>query len=139
MGRMAPIISIPHNPERTVKPLGLSKKQRIDKSTEFDRIYARKLRVSDRFLLVFAARNECDVTRFGLSVSRKHGNAIERNRIKRLLREAFRLSQHELPSGWDLVLIPRQGADATLEDFRNSLLRLTEDLQRKFEKKNRVS
>jgi len=136
---MITIVSIPLKTECTVKQLLLPQKLRIKKSSDFERIYGCKRRVSDRFLLIFAARNEHDFSRFGFSVSRKQGNAVQRNRLKRLLREAFRLSQFELPGGWDLVLIPRRGADATLEDFQKSLLRLSEELQRKFEKKNRAS
>lgn len=103
----------------------LRKSQHLRDGADFDAIYGLKQRAGDNHLLIFARRNGLDWTRFGLSVSRKHGNAVKRNRIKRLLREAFRLSQHELPAGLDLILIPRQHSGADLDDFRASLLSIT--------------
>ncbi len=99
----------------------LAKTRRIRRGEDFERIYGLRQRAGDHHLLVFAARNELGLTRFGLSVSKKHGNAVKRTRIKRLLREAFRLLQHELPAGLDLILIPRQNSGASLADYRRSL------------------
>jgi ribonuclease P protein component len=112
----------------------IAKEQRIRSGLDFERIYAGQQRVGDRFLLLFGAENEQGETRFGLSVSRKHGNAVQRNRLKRLLREAFRLSQHDLPPGLDLILIPRQNAAATLDDLRRSLVQLARRLAKRLER-----
>ncbi|HEX6985393.1 MAG TPA: ribonuclease P protein component [Planctomycetaceae bacterium] len=99
----------------------LTKRQKLRRPAEFKRVYDAGAKAGDDRLLVFALPNGLGVTRLGLSVSRKHGSAVRRNRIKRLLREAFRLGQHDLPTGLDLVLVPRPDGGATLADFRRSL------------------
>jgi ribonuclease P protein component len=98
---------------------------------DFERIYAKKCRASDQHLLIFADANQLPFSRIGLSVSRKQGPAVKRNRLKRLLREAFRLSQRELPAGLDLIFIPRQGSNSTLQDYQKSLLQNVKYLARK--------
>lgn len=114
-------------------------------AADFKRVYDLKLRAGDNHLLIFCAQNNdvvsteltddgltrISLTRIGLSVSKKNGNAIRRNRIKRLLREAFRLSRLELPTGMDLILIPRPSSNASLIDYQNSLRSLTTRLARK--------
>lgn len=95
----------------------------LRKNAEFQRVYERRASASDARLLVFVLRNELPYARLGLSVGRKHGGAVVRNRWKRLLREAFRLSLAELPKGVDIVCIPR-GGEPVLAELRVSLTRL---------------
>jgi len=85
-------------------------------------------------MLVFAGpRSEGGPTRVGFSISKKNGNSPQRHRIRRLLREAFRLTQYDIPEGLDLILIPRPGSNSTLEDYRRSLVRLTHKLHRRLQ------
>jgi ribonuclease P protein component len=102
-------------------------------SRDFAKVFEKRLRAADGFLLVYAVQNNIGRTRFGVSVSRKVGGSVVRSSVKRLLREAFRLSQHELPGGLDLILIPQReaAAGAHLADYQKSLVELTRRLSRR--------
>lgn len=113
--------------------LNLTKNQRLRTTTQFRLCYDGGVRSGDDHLLVFVRNNDTTTSRLGVSVSKKHGNAVARNRKKRLLREAFRLSQHKLPPGVDFVLVPRQRSDSSLADFAESLVRLASKLGRRLE------
>jgi len=80
---------------------------RLRRSGDFQRVYRQRCTVADGHLLVFGCENGLPHARLGLSVSRKVGNAVVRNRWKRRLREAFRLNQDQMPPGMDLVIVPR--------------------------------
>lgn len=114
-----------------MKRFGRPRETRLRSARDFARVYEAQHKAGDRHLLVFAAPNDLGLTRCGTSVSRKHGGAVRRNRLKRLLREAFRLEGPDLPPGLDLVLIPRQDSGATLADYRHSLSTLVEKLARR--------
>ena len=120
-------------PDADPPPVRLTfpKSRHLRQSAEFSRVYAAKNRAGDDRLLVYAAANELGHPRIGLSVSKKNGNAVRRNLIKRRLREAFRLDQHGLPQNLDLVLIPRPGNLASLAGYRSSLARLAAKLARR--------
>lgn len=102
----------------------------LRRGADFRRVYDRKCKAADGVLLIFVDRSPQTETRIGLSVSRKHGNAVVRNRLKRLLREAFRLSGERLPTGLDLVVIPLATDRASLPAYIESLTRLCRKLLR---------
>ena len=104
---------------------------RICNSLDFRRVYHRRCTAGDEWLLVFGELNGLAHPRLGLSVSRKLGGAVVRNRWKRLLREAFRLSREQLPPGVDLVVIPRQEVKPELASLMASLPRLAARVAKK--------
>jgi ribonuclease P protein component len=104
---------------------------RIRRGADFQRTYDRKCSASDGRLLVFGCPNGLPHSRIGLSVSRKVGGAIIRNRWKRLIREAFRLTRPKLPAGVDLVIIPRAPEPPTLAQLAESLEKLSSRIAKK--------
>jgi len=107
------------------------RKCRLRRNADFRRAFRLGCTASDSTLLVFAYENGMDCPRLGLSVARRIGRATVRNRWKRLLREAFRLSRTRLPSGVDLVIVPRPDASPDLAGLTESLVRLADRAARK--------
>ena len=88
------------------------KRRRLSRSGEFDRVYREGRSHASRHLVVYAFPRSDDETepRLGISVGRKLGGAVERNRIKRLLRDAFWSTAGELSPGHDFVIVARPAA-----------------------------
>jgi ribonuclease P protein component len=88
-----------------LKRFFFSKKQRLAGNKQFEAVLARKVRVANGLLVLYAAENDCGYPRLGVSVGKSCGGAVERNRLKRLLREAFRQSQDRIAPGFDYLLM----------------------------------
>jgi ribonuclease P protein component len=108
--------------------------EHLRRPTDFRRMYEGRRSASDGWLIVYACEKGLPHSRLGLSVSRKIGTATFRNRLRRLYREAFRLTRHAMPTGLDLVLIPRSPAEPSLEELKRALPRLVGQIARKLAK-----
>ncbi len=89
---------------------------RLSRSADFDRVFRHgRSHAGREFILYVFPHREDDPPRLGLSVSRKVGGAVDRNRVKRLLREAFAAESLHLPPGTDAVIVARHEAKALAE------------------------
>ncbi len=88
----------------------MNKERRLRSSGDFVAVRRDGRSWADGLLVLVSRRNILDVTRFGFIVSKRVGNAVVRNKVRRRLKEAARLSQ--VQCGWDLVFIARQGASS---------------------------
>jgi len=105
--------------------LTLPAQRRLRRKADFEAAYARGRRFGNGFFAVTAKPNDIGAPRLGLAVSVKNaGNAVERNRLRRTIRESFRLHQHQLPAV-DVVVSARiQARDAAGAELRASLVSL---------------
>lgn len=88
-----------------MRQFSLSKKDRLVSNEQFRSVLARKQRASDDLLIVYLAQNDSGFRRLGVSVGKSCGSAVVRNRLKRLIREAFRLSKDQLPDCFDYLIM----------------------------------
>ena len=103
---------------------------RLSGKDTFASVYDARTRQSRGPLTMYARPNGLSHSRMGLSISRRVGTAPQRNRIKRLLRESFRLLQHDLPAGYDWIIVVRPHEALTLPEYQQMFRDLTERLHR---------
>jgi ribonuclease P protein component len=97
----------------------MKSEKRLTKPEQYTSVYDAGITQVDRFLVLKAKPNHLEFSRFGISVSKKVGNAVIRNRVKRILREILRLVAKK--PGWDIVIIARlPSAEGKYQVLKNS-------------------
>lgn len=127
-------------------------RHRLTHANEFAAVFAEKLRRHRGAVTIYVARNRLEHCRLGLSIGSRVGNAVARNRLKRLVREAFRLEQFALPRwgagagttgetgyGYDLVVSAQAHAIWPLGAYRKMLVELACEAHEALERRERIS
>ncbi|WP_050180218.1 ribonuclease P protein component [Domibacillus robiginosus] len=114
----------------------MKKSFRIKKNNDFQTVFSKGKSFANRQFVVYMYKKEQNVPfRIGLSVSKKLGNAVVRNRIKRCIRQSFTELKEDIKPGWDFIIIARKPAvDMSCAQVKESLvhvLKLARALQRK--------
>jgi len=109
----------------------------LTKNWEFQRVYSKGKYSATRNLVVYALPNNLNAVRIGITTSKKIGNAVSRNRMRRLIRENLRIIDVQIKVGMDIVIVARKAEDtASLDSVGKELryllrkLNLIEDLDR---------
>lgn len=103
----------------------------LKKSSQFNRVFKKGKSVVTKYVVMYYLDNGEAINRVGLSVSKKVGNSVVRNRSKRLLRESFRLNNQMIKPGYDIVFIARvRMKDADYQTVEKSMIRLLKTLER---------
>jgi ribonuclease P protein component len=109
----------------------LTKSDRILKRREFIALAKSGRRIQNEHFIANFSPNQLGRSRIGITVTKKVGPAVKRNRIKRLVREYFRLSRHQLAGHWDInVIAKRQTADFSSEKTFRSLTNIVERISK---------
>ncbi|MHC5111850.1 MAG: ribonuclease P protein component [Planctomycetota bacterium] len=119
----------------TIPDQRFRKNERLRSPLDFARVYAVKCSCADPSMVVYVAPNDLSWSRLGRSVSRRVGNAVTRNYVRRRIREAFRLQKDALPRGVDIIVVARARAADNSWDIERSLCTLVGQAMKKHQRR----
>lgn len=98
---------------------------RLRKNQDFRKVYNEKNSIANRLLILYIKKNKLDYNRAGFTVSKKIGKSVVRSKVKRRMKESYRLKDKEIKQGYDLVFIAREGcADVGYDEIQSALVHL---------------
>lgn len=115
----------------------MDKKNKLRNSREFRIVYDKGKSKANKYLVIFYLKNGYDYNRLGFSATKKLGNSVVRNRVKRLMKESFRLNSSKIKKGYDIIFLSRVRAkDAAYKDIESAILHIMKIAR--LEKTNKV-
>lgn len=101
----------------------------LNRNGMFQRLYSKGTSSSDRNIVIYLLPNRQKINRLGITVSKKTGKAVLRNRIKRLIKESYRLNEKSIKAGYDIVIVARRNIiNVSYWDISTSLVKLMDKL-----------
>ena len=126
--------------QRDLSSNSFPKLKRVIRGSDFTLALRKGSCAADDCLVVFVVAKDVErtvtdaATRLGVTIPKKTGNAVVRNRWKRLIRESFRTQQQHFPAGYDIVVRPKKGAHPTWNSIQRSLPKLAQKAVRRLAK-----
>lgn len=100
----------------------MDKRYRLRNNREFKKVYSNGKNFWNRNLILYKRKNEFEETRLGITITKKFGNAVTRNRARRRLSEIYRLKLHRIKDGYDIVIIPKKNViDLSYDELKSAL------------------
>ena len=92
---------------------------------EFKKVYSVGKNYWNRNFVLYIRKNNLDETRVGFTITKKHGNSVVRNKIRRRMKEAYRLNFYNIKNGYDLVFIPKRNTvNISYEELEGSMIHI---------------
>lgn len=103
----------------------MDKNHRLRKNMEFKRVYSGGKNYWNRNLILYVRKNGLQNSRIGITITKKIGNAVVRNRIRRRIKEIYRLKLGNIKNGYDLILIPKKNViDISYKDLESAMIHI---------------
>ena len=103
----------------------MDKKYKLRSNIQFKRVYSKGKSYGNRLMVLYICKNGLEYNRIGFSVTKKIGNSVERNRVKRRMREVYRLNSCKIKTGYDLIYLPKKMAkESTYDEIESAMLHL---------------
>ncbi|MGF7060732.1 ribonuclease P protein component [Brassicibacter mesophilus] len=100
-------------------------KQRLKSNREFRNVYDTGKSFANKYLVIFFVKNNLDKNRIGIATTKKIGNSVVRNKIRRRIKESYRLNTNKVKQGYDIVFLSRVNAkNANYKEIESALLHL---------------